>query len=63
MQKQRNWKKIAATFIILFIVETILFVSLFIIGTIAVNYDDKQEMKCAYDICELDTKTTYDAYA
>lgn len=58
MKKETNvWKIIAIIFIILFILETILFITLFAIGTKIIN----DENECSINICgNLDEAVSYD---
>ena len=55
-QTNNKWKKIAITFIVLFVLETIMIITLANLG-----YDiEKKENECAINICEMDDR--YEAY-
>lgn len=51
-----NWKTIAIVFIILFTLET----SIFVISVVSVMNEDKKIMECFYDVCEEYPEADYD---
>ena len=56
-QTNNKWKKIAITFIVLFVLETIMIITLANLG-----YNiEKKENECAINICGVD-KGWYEAY-
>ena len=56
MVKKNPWKIIAIVFIILFVLETLLFIWIFSLGTSAIN----NENECAVNICgEIEEAVSY----